>query len=126
MAYDRATHVGCAFARYSDSYHTGLFACNYASGNIKGYRVYKCGKPGGGCIYGRNPNYPALCSINEPIDPNQVYWEALSILSHDDTESFPDWSTSISIHFHMKSLKIPNLVQKENALPEMFSHPKLP
>lgn len=73
MSYDRATLVGCAFARYSDSYKTGLFACNYSSGNIKNYRVYKCGKPTSGCIYGKNPTYPSLCSVNEPIDPNQVY-----------------------------------------------------
>lgn len=80
MAYDRATHVGCAFARYTDNYKTGLFACNYASGNIKGYRVYKCGIPASGCLFGKNSNYPALCNVNEPIDPNQVYW-ALIILS---------------------------------------------
>lgn len=73
MSYDRATHVGCAFARYTDSYKTGLFACNYASGNIKGYRVYKCGRPSSGCIRGKNPSYPALCNVNEPIDPNQIY-----------------------------------------------------
>jgi len=73
MAYDRATHVGCAFARYTNNYKTGLFACNYASGNIKGYRVYKCGIPASGCLHGKNSNYPALCNVNEPIDPNQVY-----------------------------------------------------
>ncbi|CRL03994.1 CLUMA_CG017112, isoform B [Clunio marinus] len=73
MAYDRATHVGCAFARYTDSYKTGLFACNYASGNIKGYKIYKCGSPASGCLFGKNPSYPALCNVNEPIDPNQIY-----------------------------------------------------
>jgi hypothetical protein len=73
MAYDRATYVGCAFARYTDSYKTGLFACNYASGNIQGYKIYKCGKPAGGCLFGNNPSYPALCNENEPIDPNQIY-----------------------------------------------------
>lgn len=73
MSYDRATLVGCAFARYSDSYKTGLFACNYSSGNIKGYKVYKCGKPASGCLRGKNPLYPALCNVNENIDPNQIY-----------------------------------------------------
>lgn len=73
MAYDRATHVGCAFARYTNNYKTGLFACNYSSGNIKGYKVYSCGLPATGCRFGKNPNYPALCSVNEPIDPNQIY-----------------------------------------------------
>ncbi|CAG9802275.1 unnamed protein product [Chironomus riparius] len=73
MVYDRATYVGCAFARYTDSYKTGLFACNYASGNIQGYKIYKCGKAADGCLYGKNPSYPALCNVNEPIDPNQIY-----------------------------------------------------
>lgn len=73
LAYDRATHVGCAFARYTNSYKTGLLACNYASGNIMGYKVYKCGKPAGGCLFGSNPNYTSLCHVNEPIDPNQIY-----------------------------------------------------
>lgn len=91
MAYDRATYVGCAFARYSDSYKTGLFACNYASGNIKGYRVYKCGRSASGCLFGSNPSYPALCNVNEPIDPNQVYWES-------STNS--PIHTSMNLHWH--------------------------
>lgn len=73
MAYDRATEVGCAFARYTNKFKTGLFACNYSSGNIKGYKIYKCGYPTAGCAMGRNPLYPSLCSPDEPIDPNQVY-----------------------------------------------------
>jgi hypothetical protein len=73
MAYDRATHVGCAFARYTNSYKTGLFTCNYASGNINNYRIYKCGYPASGCTYGSHPYYPNLCNVNEPIDPNQIY-----------------------------------------------------
>lgn len=73
MAYDRATHVGCAFVRYTNSYKTGLFACNYASGNIHGYRIYQCGAPASRCLFGRNPSYPSLCNQNEPIDPNQIY-----------------------------------------------------
>ncbi|CAO1398850.1 unnamed protein product [Diamesa serratosioi] len=73
MVYDRATKIGCAFARYSNQYRTGLFACNYSSGNIKGYKVYKCGRSASGCSKGNNPNYPALCSVNEQINTNQVY-----------------------------------------------------
>ncbi len=73
MSYDRATEVGCAFARYSNYFKTGLFACNYAAGNIKGFKIYKCGKPASGCLLGENPSYPGLCHPNEPIDPNQIY-----------------------------------------------------
>jgi len=73
MAWDRSTRIGCAFSRYSNKFKTGLFTCNYASGNIEGYKVYKCGRPAAGCLFGANPNYPALCALNEPIDANQVY-----------------------------------------------------
>lgn len=97
MAYDRATHVGCAFARYTNNYKTGLFACNYASGNIRGYKIYKCGTAASKCLLGRNPTYPALCNINEPIDPNQVYWKLKRLLSIFIT---------FNIHHHLNTQKM--------------------
>jgi hypothetical protein len=44
--------------------------CNYATTSITEYPVYALGKPASRCKTGENPNYPGLCSENEPIDPN--------------------------------------------------------
>lgn len=65
---DRATHVGCAIARYtSGKWKTTLVACNYASTNIVGAKIYETGKAASGCITGVNPAFKALCSKNEQV-----------------------------------------------------------
>lgn len=63
---DRATHVGCAISSYTEKqWKTSLITCNYAFTNIHGMRVYLSGATGTGCKSGRNPDFPALCDINE-------------------------------------------------------------
>jgi nitrous oxidase accessory protein NosD len=65
---DRAIELGCAIATYTEKQlKTSLIACNYAFTNIKGFKVYVSGKTASGCSTGINPDYPALCSANEPI-----------------------------------------------------------
>ncbi|XP_070489800.1 antigen 5 like allergen Cul n 1-like [Chironomus tepperi] len=73
MVNDRATHIGCAISRFSDTTKNVLIACNYASGNAYRHKVYKCGKSATECSRGTNPRYKALCNVNEPIDANQMY-----------------------------------------------------
>lgn len=66
---DRAIQVGCAIARYTEKeWKTSLMTCNYAFTNMKGSNVYESGTAGTGCSSGTNPDFPALCSVNEPIE----------------------------------------------------------
>ncbi|XP_065368937.1 antigen 5 like allergen Cul n 1-like [Calliphora vicina] len=71
---DRNTHVGCAMLRYTHPVYTFLHiyntACNYASIYALDVPVYRVGKPASMCTTGEHPQYPALCSINEPFNPN--------------------------------------------------------
>lgn len=70
-----ATHVGCGATKY----YTGgagyyVITCDYAIGNIIDYPIYVSSKTGGsGCSKGTDSTYKALCSINEPIDPNYLF-----------------------------------------------------
>lgn len=65
---DRATQVGCALSTYTEGiWRTSLMACNYAFTNLVGAKVYKSGETASGCTTGVNSDYPALCSVNEPI-----------------------------------------------------------
>lgn len=73
MAADRSNQIGCAIAQWTDAEgKKDYLACNYSFGVISTYRVYQTGKPGSKCQTGTNPNYPALCSINEEIGPNDL------------------------------------------------------
>ena len=70
---DRANQVGCAIAQWTDAQgKKDTIACNYSFAVISDYRVYESGAPGSKCETGTNPNYPALCSENESIDPNNI------------------------------------------------------
>lgn len=65
---DRAIQVGCAVARYtSGSWKTSLMACNYAFTNLVGAEVYVSGSAASACTTGVNNDFPALCSVSEPI-----------------------------------------------------------
>lgn len=65
---DKATEVGCAVARYTDTkWKTSLFLCNYSFTNLNGWPVYENGTAASGCTTGVNPDFPALCSVDEPI-----------------------------------------------------------
>ncbi|CAD7083417.1 unnamed protein product [Hermetia illucens] len=71
---DRNIRVGCAQVRQSSNGGTEYFmACNYAQTNILGLKVYTSGATASKCVTGTNPAYPALCSVNEPIDPNTIF-----------------------------------------------------
>lgn len=68
---DKATHVGCAIAKYTDGkWKTTLVACNYAMTNIVNAKIYESGKVASGCTSGVNPEYKALCSKSEKIKIN--------------------------------------------------------
>lgn len=67
---DRATQVGCAIATYTNGkWKTSLMACNYSFTNLKGAKVYTSGKAASECTTGANKDYPALCSVDELIEP---------------------------------------------------------
>ena len=70
---DRAIQVGCAVSRYTNVntnvWRAGLMACNYAFNNLVGSPVYVSGPAASGCTTGVNRDFPALCSVNEPIRP---------------------------------------------------------
>ncbi|EDW07433.1 antigen 5 like allergen Cul n 1 [Drosophila mojavensis] len=76
MAADRNTHVGCAASTYSSSgnfYKIFLIACNYATNNLYGVKVYDaCSKPATKCTTGVNPKYKFLCSPKEVYDVNNI------------------------------------------------------
>lgn len=67
---DDAYQVGCAAVQY-DSYEDGYtwtntyYVCDYSRTNIEDSPVYVTGKAASGCKSGTNPQYSALCSVNE-------------------------------------------------------------
>lgn len=62
---DRAVQIGCAIVTYTSGvFKQTQMTCNYAYG---GSPAYKKGKTASGCTTGINPNFPALCSVKEPI-----------------------------------------------------------
>lgn len=63
---DLAYKVGCSISKFTENgQRFALMACNYAVTNIRGVPIYEEGEPASGCESGINPNYPALCSVNE-------------------------------------------------------------
>lgn len=69
---DRAGHVGCAIASYTSvllgtPWRVSLVACNYGFTNMVDLNVYRTGKVASECATGVNPNFKALCSVNEKI-----------------------------------------------------------
>lgn len=58
--------VGCAGSKYTDSEgKKALLVCNYGFGNMPGVYLYEAGPSASKCKTGANPNYPALCSVDE-------------------------------------------------------------
>jgi hypothetical protein len=86
MVNERSTDVGCAIssflsANWKNNY---IIACNYASTNIRGCSAYRSGKPASLCTLGKDSEFPALCKISEPIDPNKIYcFTDLNFLNQD-------------------------------------------
>lgn len=66
---DRAIQVGCAVSRFTQEnvWKSSLVTCNYAITNLVDNPVYESGTAASGCTTGPNPDYFALCSVNEPI-----------------------------------------------------------
>ncbi|ALC49419.1 Ag5r [Drosophila busckii] len=76
MVADRNTAVGCAVSTYSvknQSYKAFLMACNYATTNMIGTKMYNsCSSAASKCTTGVNPSYKFLCSASENINPNNL------------------------------------------------------
>ncbi|XP_061397351.1 antigen 5 like allergen Cul n 1-like [Musca vetustissima] len=74
MMADRNVRVGCAAAQYSKvgvSFKIFLIACNYATTNMIDFPIYaNCSLAASGCVTGKNPQYPNLCSIAEGYKVN--------------------------------------------------------
>lgn len=72
MTWANATAVGCGATQYMTDgiWYWFLLACNYAGGNMVGATWYYNGTAGSKCSTGTNPAFPALCSTNEPLNPN--------------------------------------------------------
>lgn len=73
---ERQTHVGCAISLFdqdsgSTFWRVGLLACNYAFDNFGGMSVYRTGAVGSQCVLGTDANYSGLCTLDEPINPNE-------------------------------------------------------
>lgn len=68
MVADKNNRLGCAVARYTQAgvQKTYLAACVYSYTNLSGLPIYRKGPVASQCVTGRNPKYPALCSVNEP------------------------------------------------------------
>lgn len=78
MAADRNTEVGCAISHYlspspKGDAKTSYIVCNYSFNNLQDQPVYVKGPTASQCKTGNNPNYPALCSNNEQVNPNKFF-----------------------------------------------------
>lgn len=64
---DDAYKVGCSIAKFSNDGGDlkTLLACNYAVSNIKNWPIYEEGETASACETGINPDFPALCSVEE-------------------------------------------------------------
>ena len=71
---DLSNEVGCAVVQYTeiDGWKSSLFVCDYARTNIMNLPIYVSGDTASKCISGTNPDFEALCSINEVVDPNST------------------------------------------------------
>lgn len=71
---DRNTHLGCAILRFTPPHFEYIYVyhivCNYASVYAIDVPLYESGNPAANCQTGSHPLYRALCSLNEPFDPN--------------------------------------------------------
>lgn len=54
--------VGCAGSKFGQ---TAILVCNYGFGNMAKSYVYESGPTASKCKTGTNPDYPALCSVDE-------------------------------------------------------------
>ncbi|KAM8713157.1 hypothetical protein ACLKA7_013467 [Drosophila subpalustris] len=72
MMFEKNIRVGCAASRYTrDGWNSVLVACNYATTNMIGSRIYaSCNRAAEGCTTGTNAQFHNLCSTNEYYDVN--------------------------------------------------------
>lgn len=69
--------VGCAGSKYTDAGgQQAILVCNYGFGNMKNVYVYETGPTASKCKTGTNPDYPALCSVDEDYKEEQREREA--------------------------------------------------
>lgn len=73
MMFEKNTRVGCAASRYNQNgWNTVLVACNYATTNMIGSKIYSsCGAPAQSCSTGTNGEFSNLCSTSEWYDVNK-------------------------------------------------------
>lgn len=70
---DRANKVGCAIIRFKKKGRLQtLMSCNYSFTNMLDKKIYKTGKAASDCSAGTNPDYEALCSEDEVVNPNDI------------------------------------------------------
>lgn len=68
-----SNEFGCAGVKYQKNGTRYVsITCNYANTNVIGHKVYTAGDACSKCKSGCDKDYPALCSLNENIDPNAV------------------------------------------------------
>lgn len=76
MVCERQTQMGCGISTYQTTidnreFNNYLIACNFASTNMQTYPTYRSGDvTGSACKLGTDSQFPGLCKITEPIDPN--------------------------------------------------------
>ena len=66
-----STHVGCAMSQMTDKsgWKKSYVACNYAAPNMVGRAIFVKGPAASECK-SMNPDFSALCAVEEDIDPN--------------------------------------------------------
>jgi hypothetical protein len=72
MLVDRASAIGCAMIIFpQNGFYFYIFTCDYSSQTIIGFPIYKQLTSASECTK-MNPDYPALCSADEPNNPNKL------------------------------------------------------
>lgn len=70
----KANKVGCAISQFTSVQGLKSYiVCNYSYTIITGQQVYESGSPGSKCATGPNPDYPNLCSVDEPVSVNDPW-----------------------------------------------------
>lgn len=91
--WEDAAAIGCAASRYTDAKgKQSVLVCNYGFGNLENKYVYEAGEPGSKCTTGTNPDYPALCSVNEDYTESilsRTGWDLKPITRPDGSFSLP-------------------------------------
>lgn len=87
-----AAVVGCAGSKYTDSAgQEAVLVCNYGFGNMDHVYVYEAGPSASKCKTGPNPDYPALCSVNENYTDDILHrsaWDLKPVVKSDGSFTY--------------------------------------